>query len=555
MFAIEEARRAGLLGRSQWAKNLAAGVVVGVVALPLAMAFAVASGVKPEQGIYTAIIAGLAVALFGGTRVQVAGPTGAFAVLLASITAQYGYSGLQIATVIAGAMLLVFGLVKLGSAIRFIPESVILGFTAGIAIVIWIAQWPNFFGLPTPEGPVLSGAAQLLGSLSQLHPVTTAIGIACVLGIAIWPRIPVLGVVPGPLVALVGATAFVAIAEPAGVATIGTMFGGVPAGLPALTLPSVDLHMVTQLIRPAFSIALLGAIESLLSATVADGMMGVKHDSNQELVGQGVANVAAAFFGGFAATGAIARTATSIRHGGTSPLAAIVHVALLVLVLLVLAPLASFVPLAALSGILFVVAFNMSDITRVARTIRRGPRADVAIMLVTLGLTVITDVVTAVEVGMVLAMVSFLSKMASAVEVSTPVEGSAGHVETPPGTLVYAIDGPFFFGAIEQFEHALATTHTEPDTLVIDLTRVPFIDLSGIVALRDGIRLMRKRGVGVVVCGANALVARKLERASVAEDQQLPPSATLAEAVSRVPTPADHPDSGPAPDGGPPASA
>jgi len=535
VIAIEEARRAGLLGRSHWIDNIVAGVVVGVVAIPLAMAFAVASGVKPEQGLYTAIVAGLAVALFGGSRVQVAGPTGAFAVLLAGVAAQHGFAGLQVATMLAGAMLVVFGLLRLGSVIKFIPESVILGFTAGIALVIWIGQWPNFFGIPAAEGSPLQAAWTMLGSLPSLSVPTAVIGVACVVLIALWPRVPVLGAVPGPVVALVGATAFVAIVRPEGVATIGSMFGGVPRGLPALALPHITRDLVVALIHPAFSIALLGAIESLLSATVADGMTGTRHNANQELLGQGVANVASSLFGGFAATGAIARTATSIRHGGTSPIAAIVHVLVLVAVVVVLAPLAASVPLAALAGILFVVAFNMSDITRVARTIRRAPRTDVAIMLVTLALTVSTDIVLAVEVGVGLAMALFLRRMADSVEVrssateQTGAEG--GPIDAPEGTLIYRIDGPFFFGAIEQFEHALATTHTAPDRLIIDLTRVPFIDLSGLVALRDAIEALQKRDVEVVLCGANANVAPRLVRAEIASLLGTPVDATLSDVL------------------------
>lgn len=531
MIAIEEARREGLLARKHWAKNLVAGVVVGVVAIPLAMAFAVASGVKPEQGLYTAIIAGLVVALFGGSRVQVAGPTGAFAILLAGVTAKYGFSGLQIATILAGLMLLAFGLLRMGGIVKFIPESVILGFTAGIGVVIWIGQWPNFFGVARHGGSTLSAALKMLAEMPQLHSATTLIGIACVVLIAVWPRIPVLGEAPGPVVALVLATAYVAIAKPAGVETIGTMFGGIPRGLPVLTMPHASLRVVGELMRPAFSIALLGAIESLLSATVADGMMGERHDANQELVGQGLANVASAAFGGIAATGAIARTATSIRHGGNSPLAAIVHVVVLVGVLLVLAPLAAFVPLAALAGILFVVAYNMSDIPRVIRTVRRAPRTDVAVMLLTLVLTVSFDLVIAVEVGVALAIAFFLRRMAASVEVHAADTDALGTLNVPDDMLVYRIEGPFFFGAIEQFEHALATTHTEPRTLVIDLAHVPFIDLSGIVALRDAVDALHKRGIKVIVCGANALVTSKLDRAQLCDSLDCPVGTTLREVL------------------------
>lgn len=463
--AILESWRAGLLGKHNWLPNIAAGVVVGVVAIPLAMAFAIAAGAKPEQGLYTAIVAGLVVTLFGGSRVQIAGPTGAFAVLLAGVTARYGIGGLQVVTMLAGAILVVFGLAKLGSVIKFIPESVVLGFTAGIAIVIWVGQWPNFFGLPAAEGEhFATKLASMVQHLPSLDLTTTLLGIASVLVIVLWPKIPKLGAIPAPLVALVGGTAFVALAHPAGVATIGSAFGGLPGGLPSLTMPEFAWADLPELVRPAFAIALLGAIESLLSATVADGMTGTRHDSNQELLGQGAANIAASLFGGFAATGAIARTATNIRHGGNSPIAGVFHVLTVLLVVLVLAPLAVNVPLATLAAILFVVAFNMSEVGRVVRIARRAPRSDVAVMLITLALTVFADLVVAVEVGVILAMLNFFRRMTSAVGVTaldseTLAEHAPEQVPVFRDVLVYTIDGPFFFGAVEQFESALLHTH------------------------------------------------------------------------------------------------
>jgi SulP family sulfate permease len=540
--AIREAWRAGLLGKENWARNLGAGLVVGIVAVPLAMAFAIASGAKPEQGLYTAIVAGLIVTLFGGSRVQIAGPTGAFAVLLASITAEYGFVGLQVATMLAGVMLLGFGLARLGGIIRFIPESVILGFTAGIAVVIWVGQWQAFFGLPPTEA---TGFAQktlaLLRSLPQLDPATTAIGVACVLLIAFWPKTKAASTIPSPLVALVAATVLQSVLQIPTVETIGTAFGGIPRGLPHLQLSPVSLDMVVALLRPAFAIALLGAIESLLSATVADGMIGTRHDANQELIAQGLANMGSGALGGFAATGAIARTATNVRHGGNSPLAGLVHAAVVVLVLVALAPLAYNVPMTALAAILFVVAFNMSDIRHVVRTATRAPRSDVAVMIVTLVLTVFFDLVLAVEVGVALAMVNFLRRMSRTVEVRQ-VEGHEleacpdleGAPEVPDGMLVYTIEGPFFFGAIEQFEAALVHTHTVPDTLVLNLARVPFVDLSGLASLREAIETLRKRGVEVVICNANERVARKLTRDGIAAMMPLSVSATLCDVLEEA---------------------
>ena len=336
MPAFLDAWRAGLFRRDHILRNVGAGLVVGVVALPLAMAFAIASGAQPQQGLYTALVASVVVALLGGTRVQIAGPTGAFAVMLAGVTAKYGLGGLQVVTLLAGAMLLLFGVTRIGGVIRYVPESVVLGFTAGIAIVIWVGQWQNFLGLPAVQGEALyEKLPGLIAALAHVHPATAMLGVASLLVVVFWSRLPLVGHIPAPLVALLGGTVAVAIAHPAGVATIGSVFGGIPSGLPSLTPPHVTFATALSLLRPAFAIALLGAIESLLSATVSDGLVGTRHDPNQELLGQGLANVAAGLFGGFAATGAIARTATSVRHGGSSPVAGIVHSVVVALVLVV----------------------------------------------------------------------------------------------------------------------------------------------------------------------------------------------------------------------------
>lgn len=526
-------------------RNIAAGVVVGVVSIPLSMAFAIASGAKPEQGLYTAIVAAIAVSLFGGTRVQVAGPTGAFAVLLYGVVADFGMAGLQVATLMAGAMLLVFGLTKLGAVIRFIPEPVILGFTAGVAVLIWVGQWQSFFGLPPVEAELFhEKLLALLQTLPHLHPATSAIGVASIVLIVAWPKIPALGKVPSPLVALLVATVAQSVWHFEGVATIGTAFGGIPTGLPALSLPIVPLGTALELVRPAFAIALLGAIESLLSATVADGMIGTRHDSNQELIGQGIANMACGALGGFAATGAIARTATNVRHGGNSPIAGIASSLTLLLVVLVLAPLAFNIPLAALAAVLFVVAFNMSEIARVVRIARQAPRADVAIMFLTMGLTVFADLIVAVNVGVILAMLNFMRRMSDTVEVrSMDAEEVAGHMSqsecgpVPEDVIVYTIDGPFFFGAIQQFEAALEHTHTEPRALVISLKRVPFIDLTGLLALKDVIDKSRKHGVTVMLCCANETVAAKIERAGLAQDLPVAASTPLPEALAAIDPP------------------
>ena len=519
MIAIHEAWRAGLLQLRHWPRNLLAGLIVGLVALPLAMAFAIASGAKPEQGIYTAIVAGLAVSLLGGSRVQIAGPTGAFIVILAGITQRYGIEGLQLATLMAGALLVLFGVLRLGAVIKFIPDPVIVGFTSGIAVVIWVGQWRDFFGLPAPTGDHFHEKLwSLLQSLPQLDATTTTLALFSLLVLVIAPRF--LPRVPGPLAALVAATALVKIGHWP-VATIGSTFGAIPAHLPALHFPDVSVPRLLELVRPAFAIALLGAIESLLSAVVADGMAGTRHDSNQELIGQGIANIAAPLFGGFAATGAIARTATNIRNGGNAPIAGIVHSLTLVLVIVLLAPLAGDVPLCALAAILFVVAWNMSEAHHFLRMLRRAPRTDVFILLITFALTVFVDLVAAVYIGVILASLLFMRRMSSAVAVQahsagdTQAELAASGLTLPPNVLVYAIDGPFFFGAVEAFERALEQTHTDPAVLILRLRGVPFMDITGLQALEEAVSQWRRRGVRVMLCELNTRVEYKLRRAQL----------------------------------------
>ncbi len=450
MIAILEAKRAGLLTTKHLVNNLIAGLVVGVVALPLGMAFAIASGVKPEQGLYTAIIAAILVSIFGGTRLQIAGPTGAFIVILYGITAKHGVEGLQIATLMAGIILILLGLTKLGTIIKFIPDPVIVGFTAGIAVIIFVGQWKDFFGLhPAMADHFHEKLLQIFSTLPQLHWATTGVALLSLLLILITPRI--VKHVPGPLVAMVAATVLQATFKFDGVATIGSAFGGIPQSLPAFTWPDISASKLVVLAGPAFTIALLGAIESLMSAVVADGMAGTRHDSNQELIGQGIANIVTPLFGGFAATGVIARTATNYRNGGTGPLAGITHSAVLVLIVLFLAPVASHIPLCALAAILFVVAYNMSEMHHFIKMVKRAPRNDVAILLITFVLTVFTDLVVAVNIGVILATLLFMQRMAASVQVELQTEtylakelGLNGVPALPKGVIVYSIDGPFF---------------------------------------------------------------------------------------------------------------
>jgi len=523
MLAFLEANRAGLFQRQHWLRNIISGLIVGVVALPLAMAFAIASGAKPEQGLYTAIIAGFFVSVFGGSRLQIAGPTGAFIVVLAGITAKYGIEGLQLATLMAGIMLLLLGLTKMGSIIKFIPDPVIVGFTAGIAVIIWVSQWRDFFGLPNVTGDHFhSKVLHLVQVFPQIHWLTTAIAVSSLLIVIFSARLPGFKRVPGPLLALVVATFLQLVFEFDGVSTIGSAFGGIPQGLPAFQVPAISWGKIIELIGPAFTIAMLGAIESLLSAVVADGMAGTRHDSNQELIGQGLANIVAPLFGGFAATGAIARTATNIRNGGNSPLSGIVHSITLLLLLLILAPLAVHIPLAALAAILFVVAWNMSEAKHFVKMVQRAPRADVVILLITFTLTVFADLVVAVNIGVILATLHFMRRMASSVEVRQATEQELvqefthqGLTQLPADVLVFAVEGPFFFGAVENFERALAGTHTDPRILIIRLKWVPFIDITGLQTLEEVVLDLQKRGVKVLLSGANERVSAKIRKAGI----------------------------------------
>ncbi len=523
MIAIVEAYRARLFKRQFLASNLIAGLIVGIVALPLAMAFAIASGAKPEQGIYSAIFAGITVSLFGGSRIQIAGPTGAFIVILAGITAKHGIDGLLVATLMAGVMLILLGAAKFGGVIRFIPDPVIVGFTAGIGVIIWVGQWRDFFGLPKPGAEQFYAKLfQLLLSLPHLHPATTALAALSLVITVFASRIGPLKRIPGPLLAMVTATVIQAVFQFDGVATIGSAFGGIPQGLPSLSIPGISFDRVMMLLPSAFTIAMLGAIESLLSAVVADGMAGTRHDSNQELIGQGIANVIAPLFGGIAATGAIARTATNFRNGANSPIAGMVHALTLILVLLIAAPLAARIPLCSLAAILFFVAWNMSDLKRFSRMLRTAPRADVIILLITFTLTIFTDLVVAVNIGVILSMLHFLRRMSSSVEVVAQSEhqlraelGAEAGSALPKGVLVYAVEGPLFFGAVENFERALVHTHTDPAYVIIRLSRVPFMDITGIQALELAMQNLTRRGVKVLICEANELVLGKLKRAEL----------------------------------------
>ncbi|MDR3143326.1 MAG: STAS domain-containing protein [Puniceicoccales bacterium] len=524
MIAILEAARAGLLHPRHWQENLLSGLVVGVIAIPLSMAFAIASGVEPVQGLHTAIIASLCVALFGGCRVQVTGPTSAFVVVLASIHARYGVEGLQLSCFMAGVILLLMGFLHLGTIIKFVPDPVIIGFTSGLAIVMWVGQWKEFFGLdmPTVVCHFHERLGLILRAFPTLDPASTMVGLASLVLMAYSGKY--LKKIPAPLVALCFGIGLQSVFHFEHVRTIGSVFGGIPQTWPKLGLSPISFAHGLELIGPAFAVALLGAIESLLAATVIDGMRGTRHDSNQELIGQGIANMASPLFGGIAATGSIARSIAGIRAGGNSPLMAIVHALALVLMIVYLAPLAQYIPLATLSAILFVVAYNMSDIPRFWFSMRHLPKSDNCVLFLTFFLTIFSDLVVAVNIGVLLSTFIFMTRMSRLFclqgYASEAPENLPNHEHLPEGMMVYEIHGPFFFGAVETFERTMKSVRADIRLLVLRLKDVPFIDATGLQALRKAIRFCAERRVRVILCEGDEKVGKKIRRASIEDTVQ-----------------------------------
>ena len=511
--------------RDQFVKDLIAGVIVGIVALPLSIAFAIASGVTPDRGLYTAIVAGFIIAVLGGSRVQIGGPTGAFVVIIYGIVQQYGVGGLTVATLMAGVMLVAFGLAGLGTVIRFIPHPLITGFTSGIAVIIASGEIKDALGLRMGAVPAnfverFASYAQHVGSVNW---AAVGICIASIAIIALWPRIS--RRIPGPLVALLVTTAAAKLLN-LDVETIGSRFGSLTISLPHPVMPSLAFSEVTRLVGPAFTIALLGAIESLLSAVVADGMIGTRHRSNMELIAQGVANIASPLFGGIPATGAIARTATNIKNGGRTPVAGAVHAITVLVVTLFFGRWAALIPMATLAGILLVVAYQMSE-WRVFRAELTSPRSDVAVLLVTFGLTVLVDLTVAIEVGMVLAAFLFLRRMAVVTNVSavTPhlrddaVRSDDGApAAVPKDVEVYEINGPFFFGAAETFKDTLALVAGKPKVLVLRMRRVPAMDATGLHALTDVVHRSRRDGTLVLLAEVQAQPLEALRRSVLLDE-------------------------------------
>ncbi len=515
--------------REQLRADLMAGAVVGVVALPLSMALAIASGVAPQHGLYTAIVGGLVIALLGGSRVQVSGPTAAFVVILAPIAARAGLGGLLVATLLAGLMLIGMGALGLGQFIEFVPHPVTTGFTSGIAVVIATLQIKDLLGLEAVALPehYLEKLGVLVRALPTTHGADTTIGMTTLLVLVVWPHIS--RRVPGPLVALLaGALAALAL-DLAGfhAATIANRFeGGIPQRLPQPVLPwnlpgpdgaplVISFGLFRDLLLPsAFAIAMLGAIESLLSAVVADGMTGTKHDPDGELVAQGLGNVIAPFFGGIAATGAIARTATSVRAGGRTPLAAALHALVVLLSVLLLAPILSHLPMAALAALLVFVAWNMAEAPHFLRILRTAPRSDVAVLLLCFSLTVVFDMVVSVTVGVVLSALLFMRRMAAVSEVR--LVGSTHHTlrePLPKSVVIYDIQGPLFFGAAQKAMGALETVEGGVKVVILDMDDVPVIDATGLVALESAIARLNHDGVKVILAGVGGQVLHAFARA------------------------------------------
>lgn len=512
--------------RKTLAADAMAGLIVGIVALPLAIAFGIASGVSPETGIVTAIVAGFLVSAFGGSSVQIGGPTGAFIVIVYGIVQQYGMGGLTVATLMAGAFLVLLGVFRLGTIIKYIPYPIVVGFTSGIAVTIFTTQVKDLLGLTT--GPVsadfVAKWATYVQALPTVDPWSTAVGVLSVVAIALTPRLS--RKVPGSLVAIVVMTvAAYLLRTYAGVEsieTIGDRFS-IRAELPSAVVPVLTWEGVKQLVQPALTIAVLGAIESLLSATVADGVTGRRHDSNQELIGQGIANLCSPLFGGIPATGAIARTMTNINNGGRTPVAGIVHAAVLLLIFLVFMPLAQYIPMACLAGVLVVVSYNMSG-WRTFRELLANPKSDVAVLLITFLLTVLFDLTIAIEVGLVIACLLFMRRMAETTRVSviteeidpneeSDVETHEEHLPIPPGVEVYEINGPYFFGIANKFEDVMATMADRPKVRIIRMRRVPFIDSTGLHNLKNLCTMNHREGTHIVLSGVEPAVREVLEHA------------------------------------------
>ncbi len=507
--------------------DLMAGIIVGIVALPLAIAFGIASGVTPEKGIITAIVAGLVISLFGGSKVQIGGPTGAFIIIIYGIIQKYGFEGLTIATLMAGFFLVLFGLLRLGTIIKYIPYPIVVGFTSGIAVTIFTTQIKDLFGLTLPSNPsdFIEKWGVYLQNFNTIDPWCALIGVASVVVIAVTPRFS--KKIPGSLIAIILMTIVALLlknfAGVLSIETIGDRFS-ISNELPAAQVPDMNWETIKSLVSPAITIAILGAIESLLSATVADGVIGDHHDSNTELVAQGLANIASPLFGGIPATGAIARTMTNINNGGKTPVAGIIHAVVLLLIFLFLMPLAKYIPMACLAGVLVVVSYGMCG-WRSFLELMKNPKSDVTVLVITFFLTIIFDLTIAIEVGLIIACLLFMKRMSETTDVKAITEeidlnqdaefstGNLDHLIIPQGVEVYEINGPYFFGAGNKFEEIMASFGDRPKVRIIRMRKVPFVDSTGIHNLTNLCEMSKKEGIQIVLSGVREKVNGQLEHA------------------------------------------
>lgn len=518
--------------KADFMTDLMAGIIVGIVALPLAIAFGIASGVSPEKGIITAIVAGFIISFLGGSKVQIGGPTGAFIVIIYGIIQEYGIDGLMVATMMAGVLLILLGIFKLGTVIKFIPYPIIIGFTSGIAVTIFTTQIADIFGLDF-KGEKVPG--DFIGKwILYFHHFDTVnwwnviVSVVSVFIIAITPKFS--KKVPGSLVAIILVTVGVYCLKLYGgitcIDTIGDRFS-IKAQLPEAAVPALDWEAIKNLFPVAITIAVLGAIESLLSAAVADGVIGDRHDSNTELIAQGIANFVSPIFGGIPATGAIARTMTNINNGGKSPVAGIVHAVVLLLILLCLMPLAQYIPMACLAGVLVIVSYNMSG-WRVFKGLLKNPKSDVAVLLITFFLTVIFDLTVAIEVGLVIACVLFMKRVMETTKISvitdeidpnneSDLEVHEEHLMIPQGVEVYEINGPYFFGIATKFEEIMSRLGDRPKIRIIRMRKVPFIDSTGIHNLTTLCEMSQKENIHIILSGVNEKVHKVLEKSGFYE--------------------------------------
>lgn len=505
----------------QFVKDIISGIIVAIIAMPLSIALAIASGVNPEQGLYTAVVAGFFISFLGGSRVQIGGPTAAFVVIIYGIIAQYGISGLTVATIMAGLIMIIMGLLRFGNLIKFIPKTITVGFTLGIAIGIVTGQIKDFFGLQMGAVPA-EFTDKIIAFAENFHTLSLAtllIGVLALLIQIFWPYVS--RKIPGSLVAIIITTVIVSLGK-LPVKTIGDLYT-IKAGFPTFMVPEISFDLIRQMISPAFTIAILAAIESLLSCVVSDGMIGGHHRSNAELVGQGVGNIMSALFGGIPATGAIARTAANVKNGGRTPVAGMVHAVTLLLILLFLMPYASLIPMSTLAAILIMVGYNMSGWKTVIRMVRKAPKSDTAVLLITLILTVFFDLVVAIEFGMILASFLFLKHMADAAGVRQWVERNyldeisenTDLKQVPKNTTVYEIFGALFFGAANDF---LNVVHEEgKNVLIFRMRNVPAMDISGLEALEEALETCHKRGMTLVLSHVNEQPMKVMEKAGFIE--------------------------------------